>query len=233
MTSSARPTSAMAQRCGPPDREAALDTVSGADGATLAVASVGSGDTVALLLHQTDSVASCGWWPFANRLAEAGIRAVLLDFCGYGKSRCDTSKRWASDYVDQVVRTVAQLRAKGATRVTLVGASLGGTVATVSAAAAGVDAVVNLSGFGFGSLVTGPSLATLKVPVLGIGSHSEESDSASLQAQVNGSASPTKRFLWGDVGHGWSLVLDGPQPDAPVSAVGQAVLSWVKGQYSA
>jgi dienelactone hydrolase len=195
--------------------------------------SIGSGGTVALLLHQTNPSGSCGWWPFANRLAQNGIRAVMLDFCGWGTSQCDTSKTWASDYVDQVVRATSKLRSDGATRVTLVGASLGGTVASVAAAKAGVDATANLSGFGFGPLVTAPSLAALTIPVLGAGSHTEQSDSESLERQVTTSGSPTKRFVWADSGHGWSLVLDGPTADAPVSAVGRTVIGWVKGAYAA
>jgi hypothetical protein len=106
-------------------------------------------------------------------------------------------------------------------------------VATVSATSAKVDAVVNLSGFGFGSLVTGPAIATMTVPFLGAGAHTEEADSATLESQVNGSPSPTKRFVWSEAGHGWSLVLDGPQPDSPVSPIGQAVIRWVKGDYTA
>ncbi|MEO8830518.1 alpha/beta fold hydrolase [Lapillicoccus sp.] len=196
------------------------------------MASVGTGATVALLLHQTDRIGSCGWWPYANLLAQNGIRAVMLDFCAYGKSTCDTSRPWAGDYVDQVVRSVAQLRAGGATRVTLVGASIGGTVASLAATPAKADAVANVSGFGFGSMMTGPSIAALTVPVLGVGSHSEESDSVNLQSQVAGSASPTKRFVWEESGHGWSLVFDGPFADSPPSAVGRTVMGWVKGDYT-
>ena len=194
------------------------------------MSTVGQGATVALLLHQTDRVGACGWWRFANRLADQGVRVALLDFCGYGASTCDTA--WAGDYTDRVVRTVARLRETGGTRVTLVGASLGGTVASVGATPAHVDAVVNLSGFGFGPMATAPSIAALTVPVLGAGSHNEETEGRTLMAEVLGSASPTKRFLWGQGGHGYSLVLDGPTLDAPLSPIGRAVLGWVKGSYT-
>jgi pimeloyl-ACP methyl ester carboxylesterase len=220
----------MGQRCGGPDVDSSVETVAGPAGERLNVATVGQGPTVALLLHQTDRVASCGWWRFAGRLAAEGIRAVLLDFCGYGPSTCDTP--WATDYSDQVVRTVARLRETGGTRVTIVGASIGGTVASISATPAHADAVVNLSGFGFSPMTTGPAIAALTVPVLGAGSHSEESDSLTLEAEVLGSASPTKRFLWDQAGHGYTLVLDGPTRDAPVSAIGRAVIGWVKGSYT-
>jgi alpha-beta hydrolase superfamily lysophospholipase len=222
----------MGKRCGRPDVGATVQTVAGPTGEALWTGSVGAGGTVALLLHQTGRGASCGWWPFANRMAEQGVRAVMLDLCGFGLSTCDTAKPWASDYADQVARVVARLRQEGATRVTVVGASLGGTVALFSAARAKPDAVTNLSGFGYGSMATGPAIAALTVPVLGVGSRSEETDSATLESQVTTSASPTKRFVWADVGHGWSLVLEGPQPDAPLTAVGRTVIAWTKGDYA-
>ncbi len=220
----------MGRRCGRPDVEATVETVSGPAGERLTVSTIGAGPTVAVLLHQTDRVASCGWWRFANQLAGDGVRVVLLDFCGYGTSTCDTP--WAGDYTDQVVRTVARLRETGGTRVTLVGASIGGTVASVSATPAHADAVVNLSGFGFGPMTTGPAVAALTVPILGAGSHTEETESQKLQSEVLGSPSPTRRFLWDQAGHGYSLVLDGPMRDAPVSPIGRAVIGWVEGRYT-
>ena len=161
-----------------PDAETTSDTVAGPAGERLGVVTVGSGPTVAVLLHQTDRVASCGWWRFANRLAAQGVRAVLLDFCDYGvvdvRHRLGRRlRRPGRAHRGPAART-------GASRVTVVGASLGGTVAAVSAAAARPDAVVDLSGFGFGPLTTGPALAALRVPVLGAGSHDEESDSLTL-----------------------------------------------------
>lgn len=223
----------MGKRCGRPDVDTTVETVDGPNGDKLALTTVGSGSTVALLLHQTDRIGACGWWRYANTLARSGVRAVMLDFCAYGTSTCDSTKPWAGDYVDQAVRSVAHLRGTGATRLTLVGASIGGTVASIAATPAQVDAVVNLSGFGYASMVTAPSVAALTVPVLGVGSHNEESDSVALQSEVQGSASPTKRFLWGESGHGWSLVFDGPQLDAPLSPVGRAVMAWVTGDYTA
>lgn len=223
----------MGQRCGRPDVEAKKEVLAGPGGQNLAMWSVGSGPTVALLLHQTDRTASCGWWPYANRLGASGVRAVMLDLCNYGGSTCDINDPWSRDYSAQVVLAAGRLRMDGAERLTIVGASLGGTVASVSADPAKADAVVNLSGFGFGAMVTGPALAAMTIPVLGAGSHNEEGDSARLQSEVAASASPTKRFVWADLGHGLDLVLQGPMPEAPVSPIGRIVLGWVKGDYAA
>lgn len=226
------PTTTMGQLCGRPDVEAKRDVLAGPEGGQLTMFSVGSGPTVALLLHQTGRSASCGWWPYANHLAASGVRAVMLDLCGYGASTCDVNRPWAHDYPAQVALAATRLRADGAQRLTLVGASLGGTVASLSAAPAKADAVVNLSGFGYGTMVTGPALATLTIPVLGAGSHNEEGDSAQLEREIAASASPTKRFVWAELGHGWNLVLDGPMPDSPLTPLGRVVIGWVKGDYA-
>lgn len=224
----------MGKRCGAPDMTSTVSTLAGPDGARLAVSSVGSGPTVALLLHQTDAVASCGWWPFATRLAAAGgVRAVMMDFCRSGLSRCDDQSAFGDDYVAQVALVVRSVRAQGARQVVLVGASLGGTVAVVSAAKVGADAVVDLSGFGYGPLVTAPSVRSMPVPLLAAGSPDDGTDTARLQAEVKASAAPVKRFVAVPAGHGWSMVLDGPFADSPVSPLGATVIDWVKGTRTA
>jgi len=226
------PTTAMGQRCGRPDVEASKETLNGPGGEQLVMFTVGSGPTVALLLHQTGRSASCGWWPYANQLAASGVRAVMLDLCNFGGSTCDVNLPWSRDYPAQVALASTRLRADGAQRLTLVGASLGGTVASLSAAPARADAVVNLSGFGYGTMVTGPALAALTVPVLGAGSRNEGTESAQLEHEVSASVSPTKRFVWSDLGHGWDLVLEGPMADSPLTPLGRIVIGWVKGDYA-
>jgi pimeloyl-ACP methyl ester carboxylesterase len=116
---------------------------------------------------------------------------------------------------------VVQLGKDGSGRVTVVGASMGGTVASVSAARAGADAVVNLSGFGYGSIVTAPAIAALTIPVLGTGSHAEQTDSERLNARSphrraprSGSSGPT----W-DTGGRSSWTVRGPtRPRRPSGA---------------
>lgn len=53
-----------------------------------------------------------------------------------------------------------------------------------------------------------------------------------LQAQIVASVARAKRFLWSDVGHGWSLLRGGPRPDSPVTPLGRSVIAWVKGDYT-
>jgi len=220
----------MGRRCGAPDGDSSVATLKGPDGQALAVATVGSGPDAAVLLHQTGRSASCGWWPYAVRLAAAGTRAVLVDLCGYGRSECDAQQPWSADYAAQVRLVVDSVRSSGAGRVTLVGASMGGAVAAVSAAPARADAVVVLSsGAGFATMAVGPALAGLRIPVLGAGSQTEGADTQALADAVLASPSPTKRFIRTPVGHGWEMVLDGPLPDAALTPLGTVTLEWVKG----
>lgn len=222
------PTTVMGKRCGQPDVPSSTQLVAGPGGARLALSQVGTGDTVALLLHETAEVASCGWWPFATRLAAAGVRVEMLDFCSYGASTCSGS--FTDDYVAQVAAAVTHLRSSGAVRrLVLVGASLGGTVAVNSATPVRADAVVDLSGFGFGPLVTAGPIAALRMPLLAAGSPDDNPDSDRLAAEVTASGTAVKRFVPAPAGHGWSMVLDGPFADSATSDLGRTVIAWVKG----
>jgi hypothetical protein len=94
---------------------------------------VGTGKVGIVLAHQYEQDL-CEWAPYAHELAKKGYLAISFSF--------------GTDLVADVVGAAAELRAKGATRVILVGASMGGT--TVVAAALkikpAVAAVVDLSG---------------------------------------------------------------------------------------
>ena len=54
-------------------------------------AMIGSGRTVAVLLHQTDGNGLCGWLEYAARIgAQRGLTALAIDLCQYGDARCRT-----------------------------------------------------------------------------------------------------------------------------------------------
>jgi dienelactone hydrolase len=107
---------------------------------------VGAGSTFAVLLHQTNRPASCGWWPYANWLATTrGLHAVAFDLCNYGEAKCPDEK-FANNQVAQAKVAVDWARAHGARRVVIVGASMGGAIALDAAVATKADAVVDLSG---------------------------------------------------------------------------------------
>jgi pimeloyl-ACP methyl ester carboxylesterase len=100
---------------------------------TVEALELGSGKVGVVLAHQYGQTL-CAWQSYAHVLANKGYRVIDISFGG--------------DLVGDVIAAAAQLRAKGSTKVMLVGASMGGT--TVVAAAAlikpRVAAVIDLSG---------------------------------------------------------------------------------------
>jgi dienelactone hydrolase len=113
-----------------------------ADGAAVYGVEVGSGTTGVVLGHQYFSD-HCEFMPLARELAAAGYRALTIDFRYNGASTGGNSSRLDRD----VAAAVARLRADGATRVKLVGASMGGTAALVASSwiKPAVNGVVSLS----------------------------------------------------------------------------------------
>jgi pimeloyl-ACP methyl ester carboxylesterase len=123
----------------PPFHQLVLTT---ADGVDLAAVRVGGGAHGVVLIHDARGDL-CSWWQFAQRLADEGFHVLAFDLRCYGFSECGR----AGDYVADTVAAVGALRRAGATRVALVGTSLGAAVAIVAAARhdAGVTGVVALS----------------------------------------------------------------------------------------
>ena len=112
------------------------------DGVTLSGAIVGSGPVGAVLIHEYPRD-SCGWWPYAGYLSRHGVRALAFDLRCFGQSACPSGRGHA---IDDVAAAMAELRRRGARRVALVGASMGGAIAVVAAARLHPAAVVDLSG---------------------------------------------------------------------------------------
>lgn len=226
--------SAVSLRCGGDDApDARLLRLKAPAGSVLTAFDVGRGATAAVLLHQTNGGGFCGWWPYGAWLADAQhLRAVGLDLCGYGTSRCGESLD--DDSVRQVKVVVDYLRAHGAERVVVVGASLGGSVALDAAAALDVDAVVDLSGpVDYPGTHTTRSLPRLRVPTLIAVSRSDDpSGHDTLQRALPRVPAQTKRFVSADGGHGYALVwgvqggVMGPTPFATT------VADWVRGRYT-
>lgn len=103
---------------------------------------VGTGTTGVVLAHQYFSD-HCEFMDFARELAQAGYRAVAIDFRCNGNSTCGDIRRIDRD----IAAAVGRLRADGATRVKLIGASMGGTAVLVAASwiRPVVNGVVSLS----------------------------------------------------------------------------------------
>jgi pimeloyl-ACP methyl ester carboxylesterase len=84
-----------------------------------------------------------GWLPYAGYLARHGVHPLALDLRCFGASACPAGRGHATT---DVAAAMAQLRRRGARRIALVGASMGGAIAVVAAARPHPAAVVDLSG---------------------------------------------------------------------------------------
>lgn len=118
------------------------------DGARLGGAIVGRGATGVVFAHQVAGD-RCQWFPFAQELARLGYRSLVFDMRGYGGSPGAMN---VNPHLD-VVAAAAELRRRGARRIVLVGASMGGTgvVAAAPSIRPPIAGVVELSaprGFG-------------------------------------------------------------------------------------
>jgi hypothetical protein len=91
LTPASTPTAAALQqpadRCGAPHTPAKVVRLRTSDGLTLDGASVGDGDLGVVPLHEYPAD-RCGWWPYANYLAERGMRALAIDMRCLGESEC-------------------------------------------------------------------------------------------------------------------------------------------------
>ncbi len=112
--------------------------------------SVGSGQVSAVFLHEVGGAGMCGFWPYVKWLTgHYPLRAILVNRCGYGASRCPSVPLGDSAIVAETAPAVAWARAHGATRVSLVGSSFGGGDAVQAAGIIPhVAAVVDISGDG-------------------------------------------------------------------------------------
>ncbi len=129
-TSTSRATSTTtAPPCGEEDAEAV--TLTTRDGAELNAVLVGDGEVGVVLGHQLRSD-YCSWVPFAKQLAERHMRALAINFVSTSPD-------------EDMVAGSRELRRRGAKRIILVGASMGGTAALVAAAKIDVAGVAALS----------------------------------------------------------------------------------------
>jgi pimeloyl-ACP methyl ester carboxylesterase len=169
-----------------------------ADGVRLEGRLFGDGTSAVVLSHMRPSDQT-SWFRFAGRLADAGYLVLTYDFRGYcpgGKGGCSQGTRDIAAMWQDVVGAIDFVRSHGATSVSLVGASMGGTASLVAAAREGADvrAVIVLSAPASieGLVVDGPLLSQVSVGKLfiaGVGDATAAADAESLYAQ----APPPKR----------------------------------------
>jgi pimeloyl-ACP methyl ester carboxylesterase len=226
--SSANPDIDLAARCGSRRAQRLLRSVTGPGGARLPVIDVGHGTTVAVFLHQIDGDGLCGWWPYAAWLTgRFGVRAVLIDLCGYGRAHCPAA--FADDQQRQVALAVAHARAAPTRRVVIVGASMGGALALASADAVHADAVVDLSGpTEWPHAASMPAARRLHVPCLIAASPNDLNiDYSALHTAYLAIPASRKAFVRGDGLHGWDLLGDTTKDPPAWRPLATTVAHWI------
>lgn len=124
-----------------PEDAAGAQAVHFGPGETLGGLVYGTGAKTLVLAHQSDGDL-CQWAPYAKKWAGDGYRVLAFDF-----ARRASSQNATVDNPAAVTAAIDYVRSTGASGVTLIGASMGGTavLAAASAAQPPVTAVVSLS----------------------------------------------------------------------------------------
>ena len=205
--------SAPRDRCGEAEVHAQPIRFRTSDGVALAGAVVGSGSAGAVLIHEYP-LDYCGWLPYAGYLARHGVRALAFDLRCFGGSECPNGRGHATT---DVAAAAAELRRRGARRVALVGASMGGAIAVVAAARLHPAAVVDLSGerdttgltAGIHADAATAAPGVTAPALLAVARGDRYVTVADMRAVARRLRSPTKRVivLPAPAGHGWELTV--------------------------
>jgi pimeloyl-ACP methyl ester carboxylesterase len=163
-----------------------------ADGVRLEGRVFGDGTSAVVLSHMRPADQT-SWYAFANRLADDGYLVLTYDFRGYcpgGDGGCSDGEKDIGQIWRDVIGAIDFVRGRGATSVSLVGASMGGTASLVAAARDDVEvrAVITLSAPVSieGLVVDARVLSRItagKLYVAGVGDSSAASDAETLWSQ--------------------------------------------------
>ncbi len=163
-----------------------------AGGARLKGAVLGRGSTGVVLAHTT-SADRCQWLPFARELAKQGYRALIFDMRGYGASTGVTN----SDPHLDVMAAAAELRRRGAKKIVLAGASMGGTgvVAAAPVIRPAISGVVELSApTAFSGANALAAVKKLKRPALFVAGRDDGDFPAATRALYKAAATKDKKL---------------------------------------
>lgn len=154
----------------------------------------------------------CSWLPFARTLAAAGVRVLAFDFRGHGSSGSSPTSATALRNDLDFAAAVSWLRGRGAERLGLAGASMGGTAAVVTAAARpdSVAAVVSMSAPSeFRGQNALESVRRLRMPTLFVAARDDAPFAEDAQAMYAAAGSVDKQLLLRDgVEHGTQMLCD-------------------------
>lgn len=182
----------------------------------------GSGPTGVVLAHMfpTDRTS---WADLGSLLADRGYRSLAFDFRGYGDSggQRDIPEIWRD-----VLAAVDALRDRGARRIVLIGASMGGTASLIAASRAEVQGVITLSAAEtFMGLSTPPEvLQAVDEPKLFIAAQGDGSAAATAQTFYDTASGAKRLEIVTGVDHGTDL-LEGQQGET----VRELILNFLSG----
>lgn len=167
----------------------------------------GSGEAGVVLAHGFPNDRR-SWSEFADLLGEKGFLTLTFDFRGYGDS---TGEKDISEIWRDVLAATSALRERGANRIVLVGASIGGTAALIAAAQAEVAGVVTLSApTGFLGLTVLPDvLAGVDEPKLFVAAQGDKAAPEVAQLMYEESSGPKLVVIVNGSEHGTELLESG------------------------
>jgi dienelactone hydrolase len=189
-------------------------TFESSDGVTLAGRLFGPDEGTAgvVLAHMFPSDQSA-WFFFANRLGGRGYRVLTFNFRGYcpgGDAGCSEGEKDVAAIWQDVDGAVQALRNQGATRVGLVGASMGGTASLVVASkqVSDIEALITLSApTGFEGLEAGADvLAEVTAAKLFIAGHEDAEAAQAVDTFYAQSLQPKRPVILTTGDHGTDIL---------------------------
>lgn len=193
---------------GSPGERVAIDTP---DGARLRGWLFGSGKTAVVMAHMFPSDAS-SWFGTARKLAETGYTALAIDFRYRSSGRTEEAAKASLD-----LRAAYDFaKGRGAERVALVGASMGGTAALIVASEADTPAVVAISApTRFRGLDAEAAAPKVAAPVLLLASSGDDEAARSLRT-LSGLLPNDNPLLYDGDAHGTNLLMTRPSSEEEV-----------------
>lgn len=168
----------------------------------------GSGPDGVVLAHMLGS-SQLAWSPLVEDLVKDGFHVLTFDFRGHGLSGGGRNPSYAD--LD-LAGAIAKLRSLGASRVLVVGASMGGTAALAVAASSNLAGVVTISApSAIGDLDAAAGMRAYRGPLLVIVAANDDrryTDAARAIISSSNAAPKSRRVIAGSGAHGTNLLAE-------------------------
>ncbi|BCL78945.1 hypothetical protein ccbrp13_14100 [Ktedonobacteria bacterium brp13] len=166
----------------------------------------GQGKTMIICTHMSDTTYDT-WIDtgMPQQLATLGYSVLLFNFRGYGTSQGSQDPSFLDVDLRAAVHFAQQ---QGATRIVLMGASMGATAALKVAAEIQVTAVISLSGpLAFGVSITDDELKAMKTPKLFLASADDPPFAGAATHMDEVASAPKQIQIYPGMAHGTQLLL--------------------------